>query len=94
MLEVTGLAMFIALLQALLINTTILVIVKHYITQDLQEAVQVNVITMLPPYLEARFHIPQFVVAVPVTAVIQGADPMKLKELLRGIELVEQQMNI
>lgn len=49
MLEVTGLAMFIALLQALRINTTILVIVKHYITQDLQEAVQVNVITMLTP---------------------------------------------
>ena len=93
MLEVTGLAMFIAPLQVLLINTITNVIVNNF-TAPHHKGAQANVLTIILLYLEARFRIPQFVVAVPVTAVIQGADPMKVKELLRGIELVEQQMNI
>jgi hypothetical protein len=85
--------MYIAPLQAPLINTTTNVIVNNY-TALRRQGVQVNALTIIPPYLEARFRILQFVVAVPVTAAIQEAVLLNLKELLRGIELVAQQMNI
>jgi hypothetical protein len=93
MLEVFGLAMYIAPLQAPLINTTTNVIVNNY-TALRRQGVQVNALTIIPPYLEVRFRMPQLVVAVTVTAAIQGAVLLNLKELIDGLELVAQQMNL